>query len=104
MGLPEVTLGLNPGYGGTQRLTRLAGKVKALELILTGKMIGAKEAMTMNLLNHTIGENDELLPFCRSLMGDILKNAPLALQAAIRAVNDCADPSDRKSTRLNSSH
>src|SRR3546814_16274157 len=93
MGLPEVTLGLNPGYGGTQRLTRLAGKVKALELILTGKMIGAKEAMMMNLLNHTIGENDELLPFCRSLMGDILKNAPLALQAAIRAVNDCADHS-----------
>lgn len=93
MGLPEVSLGLIPGYGGTQRLTRLAGRGKALELILTGKMISADEALKINLLNHTLGERDELLPFCTALLGDMLKNAPLALAAAIRAVNDGAHPS-----------
>lgn len=92
MGLPEVSLGLIPGYGGTQRLSRLAGKGKALELILTGKVVDAREALKMHLVNHTVGENDELLPFCRNLLKDMLKNAPLALAAAIRAVNDCFHP------------
>ncbi|QEC51796.1 enoyl-CoA hydratase [Anseongella ginsenosidimutans] len=92
MGLPEVSLGLIPGYGGTQRLSRLAGKGKALELILTGKIIDASQALEMNLVNHTIGESDKLLPFCRDLLNDMLKNAPLALAAAIRTVNDCFHP------------
>lgn len=89
MGLPEVSLGLIPGYGGTQRLTRLAGKGKALEMILTGKAIGAEEALKLQLLNHTVGDPDELLPFCMELFEDILDKAPLALTAAIKAVNAC---------------
>lgn len=91
MGLPEVSLGLIPGYGGTQRLSLLAGRGKALELILSGRMIDTEEALQWKLLNHVVKNARELLPFCRALLKDILKNAPLALGAAIRAVNACFD-------------
>src|SRR3569833_1022373 len=86
MGLPEVTLGLIPGYGGTQRLTRLVGKGRAMELILTGDMITAQEALQYGLVNHVVTQ-DELLPKAESLMNKILSRAPLALAAAIGAVN-----------------
>lgn len=92
LGLPEVSLGLIPGYGGTQRLSMLAGRGKALELILTGKMITAQEALELKLLNHLSPDKGELLPLCNRILGEMLKNAPLALAAAIRAVNACFDP------------
>lgn len=91
MGLPEASLGLIPGYGGTQRLSRLAGQGKALEMILRGNMIDTREAQRINLLNHITETRAELLPYCRDLLQGILRNAPLALSAAIRAVNDCFD-------------
>ena len=86
MGLPEVTLGLIPGYGGTQRLTRLVGKGRAMEMILTGDMITAQDALQYGLVNHVVTQ-DELLPKAEAIMNKILSRAPLALAAAIGAVN-----------------
>ncbi|RYY34812.1 MAG: enoyl-CoA hydratase [Sphingobacteriaceae bacterium] len=86
MGLPEVTLGLIPGYGGTQRLTKLVGKGKALELILTADMITAADALQVGLVNHVVGQ-DTLLQKAEEIMNKILLRAPLAVASAIKAVN-----------------
>src|ERR1700753_983814 len=82
MGLPEVTLGLIPGYGGTQRLTQLIGKGKAMEMILTADMITADEALQIGLVNHVVSQ-DELLIRAEAIMDRILSRAPLAVEAAI---------------------
>lgn len=86
MGLPEVTLGLIPGYGGTQRLTRLVGKGKALELIMTADMITAAEAYQLGLVNHVVSQ-DGLLTKAEEILQKILAKAPLAIASAIKAVN-----------------
>lgn len=86
MGLPEVTLGLLPGYGGTQRLAQLIGKGKAMEMILTADMITAVEAQQFGLVTHVACPED-LLPKAEELLQKILTRAPLALASAIRAVN-----------------
>ncbi|RVT98393.1 enoyl-CoA hydratase [Mucilaginibacter limnophilus] len=86
LGLPEVTLGLIPGYGGTQRLTHLVGKGKALEMILTADMITADEALQHGLVNYVVPQT-ELLPKAEDIMQKILLRAPLAVAAAIKAVN-----------------
>ncbi|AMR31224.1 enoyl-CoA hydratase [Mucilaginibacter sp. PAMC 26640] len=89
MGLPEVTLGLIPGYGGTQRLTQLVGRGKALELIMTADMITAQQAQQWGLVNHVVPPTDLLLK-AEEILTKILTRAPLALAAAIRAVNASA--------------
>ncbi|MBS1527467.1 MAG: enoyl-CoA hydratase/isomerase family protein [Bacteroidetes bacterium] len=86
MGLPEVSLGLIPGYGGTQRLTRLVGRGRALEMILTGDMITAEDAHGFGLVNH-VTSTEELLPAAEAIMSRILSRAPLALASAIAAIN-----------------
>ena len=86
MGLPEVSLGLIPGYGGTQRLTRLVGKGKALEIILTADMITAAEAYQYGLVNQVVSQ-DDLLTKAEEILNRILLRAPLALASAIKAVN-----------------
>jgi enoyl-CoA hydratase len=86
MGQPEVTLGLIPGYGGTQRLTQLVGKGKALELILTADMITAAEALQLGLVNHVVIAED-LLSKAEEILNKILLRAPLAIASAITAVN-----------------
>ncbi|WPR72300.1 enoyl-CoA hydratase-related protein [Flavobacterium sp. NG2] len=86
MGLPEVTLGLIPGYGGTQRLPQLVGKGRAMEMILTAGMIPAEEAHRIGLVNHVVPQ-DELLAFCESIAQKIIKNAPIAISKAINAIN-----------------
>lgn len=86
MGLPEVSLGLMPGYGGTQRLTQLVGKGKALEMIMTADMITAAEAHQLGLVNHLVSQ-EELLPKAEELLNKILTRAPLAIAAAIKTVN-----------------
>jgi enoyl-CoA hydratase len=86
MGLPEVSLGLMPGYGGTQRLTQLVGKGKALEIIMTADMITAAEAYRLGLVNNLVPQED-LLPKAEELLNKILMRAPLAIAAAIKAVN-----------------
>jgi len=86
MGQPEVTLGLIPGYGGTQRLTQLAGKGRAMELIMTADMITAQDAYAFGLVNHVVPA-DQLIPKAEEILNKILQRAPLAVASAIKAVN-----------------
>lgn len=86
MGLPEVSLGLIPGYGGTQRLPQLIGKGRAMELILTAGMIDAHQALAYGLVNH-VTTQDELLTFCEKIASKITRNSPVAITAAIKAIN-----------------
>ena len=86
MGLPEVSLGVIPGYGGTQRLPQLVGKGRAMEMIMTAGMINAEEAKTYGLVNHVVPQA-ELLEFCKGIAGKIMKNSPAAITKAIKAVN-----------------
>ena len=91
LGLPEVTLGLIPGYGGTQRLTQLVGKGKALEMIVTADMINAVDAKQFGLVNYVVTQ-DQLLPKAEEILNKILQRAPLAIASAIRAVNASLNP------------
>ena len=86
MGLPEVSLGVIPGYGGTQRLSHLAGKGKAMEMILTAGMVDATEAYRIGLVNMVVPQ-DELMGTCRKMAGKMMRNSPMAMAAAIRSVN-----------------
>jgi enoyl-CoA hydratase len=86
MGLPEVSLGLIPGYGGTQRLPQLVGKGKAFEMIMTAGMIGSADALKSGLVNH-LTEPDDLIEFSYQLAEKILANSSQAIKAAIGAVN-----------------
>jgi enoyl-CoA hydratase len=86
MGLPEVSLGVIPGYGGTQRLPQLVGKGKAMEMIMTAGMIGAEEAKEWGLVNYVV-EQSELISFCEKLAEKITKNSSVAISAAIKAIN-----------------
>jgi enoyl-CoA hydratase len=85
-GQPEVKLGIVPGYGGSQRLARLVGKGRALELILTGEPVTAQEAYRIGLVNQ-VTPPGELLAAAEALARKILANAPLAVRFAIEAVN-----------------
>jgi len=86
MGQPEVNLGVIPGYGGTQRLTRLVGKGRALDLVLTGRIVKADEALAMGLVNRVV-PREELLDAARQLAGILVSKAPLALRYAMEAVH-----------------
>lgn len=86
MGLPEVSLGVIPGYGGTQRLPQLIGKGRAMEMIMTAGMIDANQALQYGLVNHVVSQ-EELLPFAESIAEKIKKNSSVAIAAAIRAIN-----------------
>lgn len=86
MGLPEVSLGVIPGYGGTQRLPQLVGKGKAMELIMTAGMLTAEEAKELKLVNYVVTQ-EELLAHCNSIAQKIIKNSPMAIRKAIKAVN-----------------
>jgi enoyl-CoA hydratase len=83
-GQPEVKLGLIPGYGGTQRLPRLVGRGRALQLLLTGEIIDAAEAFRLGLVNRVVAAGEgELLGAARAMMRQMLANGPLALAACI---------------------
>jgi enoyl-CoA hydratase len=86
MGLPEVSLGVIPGYGGTQRLPQLVGKGRAMEMIMTAGMIDAAQALQYGLVNH-VTKQEELLDFTKSLAKKIMNNSPVAIAAAIASVN-----------------
>ncbi len=86
MGLPEVSLGVIPGYGGTQRLPQLVGKGKAMEMIMTAGMISAADAKNCGLVNYVVTQ-EELIPLCEKLADKITKNSGTAISAAIKAIN-----------------
>lgn len=88
-GQPEVNLGLIPGYGGTQRLTMLVGKGKAMELMMTGNMIDAKEAKELGLINY-ITSPETLLEKTKEILQTILSKSPVAVSKVIAAVNACS--------------
>lgn len=85
-GQPEVNLGLIPGYGGTQRLTQLVGKGKAMELMMTGDIITADEALRVGLVNH-VTTPGQLMEKCREIMRKITSKAPLAVGMIVDCVN-----------------
>lgn len=86
MGLPEVSLGVIPGYGGTQRLAQLVGKGKAMEMIFTAGMLTAEEAKEWGLVNHVCAQ-DELIATCEKIAFKIARNSSVAIGYAIKAVN-----------------
>ena len=86
MGLPEVSLGVIPGYGGTQRLPQLVGKGKAMEMIMTAGMISAEDALSCGLVNH-ITTQEALLPLAEKIASKIMRNSSVAISGAINAVN-----------------
>lgn len=86
MGLPEVSLGVIPGYGGTQRLPKLIGKGRAMEMIMTGGMIGTEQALSYGLINHMFAQ-EQLIPQCKKIAEKIIQNSPVAISKAIKAIN-----------------
>ncbi|WP_199137627.1 enoyl-CoA hydratase/isomerase family protein [Pedobacter sp. ASV12] len=86
LGLPEVTLGLIPGYGGTQRLTQLVGKGRAMEMIATADMVTAEKAAQMGLVNEVVPQT-MLIAKAEEILGKIKLRAPLAVASAIKAIN-----------------
>src|ERR1700746_2070753 len=90
LGQPEVKLGIIPGYGGSQRLPRLVGKGIAMQLLLTGEMISAQEALRIGLVNEVTAPAD-LIPRAEAIAQKIIANAPLAIQYAMEAVNHGLD-------------
>ncbi len=86
MGLPETSLGVIPGYGGTQRLAQLVGKGRAMEMILTAGMIDAETAKMYGLVNHVVPQ-DDLYSAYMTIATRIMKNSPVAIGKAIEAVN-----------------
>ena len=86
MGLPEVSLGVIPGYGGTQRLPQLVGKGRAMEMIMTAGMIDAPTALNYGLVNH-ITTQEELLLLAQKIASKITRNSSIAISSAIVAIN-----------------
>jgi enoyl-CoA hydratase len=101
-GQPEVNLGLIPGYGGTQRLTRFIGKGRAMELLMTGDLIDANEAYRIGLVNKVVPQAD-LLNECKKILSKISSKAPLAIEYTIEAVNKGENMSLNESLRFEAS-
>ena len=87
LGLPEVGLGIIPGYGGTQRLSRLVGRGHALDMVLTGRKVGAEEAARIGLVNRVVPEG-KALEAAKELAAKILVNGPVAVSLALRAIRE----------------
>jgi enoyl-CoA hydratase len=103
LGQPEVTLGLVPGGGGTQRLPRLIGKGRALQLILSGEMISAQEAYRIGLVNEVVAAVD-LIPRAEAILQKIGSNAPIAVKFALEATNNGLDASQAEGLLLEASY
>ncbi|HEX5004050.1 MAG TPA: enoyl-CoA hydratase-related protein [Gemmatimonadales bacterium] len=102
-GQPEVKLGIGPGYGGTVRLPRLVGKGRALDLLLTARMVGAEEALQMGLVNRVVPA-DKLMAESEALLAGILANGPLAVRLCIEAVDAGLEMSLDEALLLEANH
>jgi enoyl-CoA hydratase len=103
LGLPEVKLGIGPGYGGTQRLPRLVGKGRALELMLTGQPVDAAEAYRIGLVNKIVPQA-ELIGAAEAMMKVILANGPIALGFVIESVNRGMDTTLEEAFVIEANH
>lgn len=101
-GQPEVKLGIMPGYGGTQRLPRLVGKGRALQLILSGDTISAQEAYRIGLVNEIV-PNANLIPRAEAILQQIISNAPVGVKFSIEAVNKGLETSLDEGLRIEAS-
>jgi enoyl-CoA hydratase len=101
-GQPEVNLGIIPGYGGTQRLTQLIGRGKANELMMTGDMIGAEDAMALGLVNHVLPTKAEAMGKAEEIIAKIMDKAPLAIGMIVDCVNAAFLPENGYQTEANS--
>jgi enoyl-CoA hydratase len=101
-GQPEVKLGVIPGYGGTQRLPRLVGRGRALQLILSGAIIGAQEAYRIGLVNEIVPRT-ELISRAEAILAQMTANAPLAIRFALEAVNEGLETSQAEGLFIESS-
>jgi len=101
-GQPEVKLGLIPGGGGTQRMPRLIGKGRALQIILSGAIINASEAYRIGLVNEVVPAA-ELIPRAEALLGEISLNAPIAIRYSLEAVNKGMETSQAEGLALEAS-
>jgi len=102
-GQPEVSLGLVPGGGGTQRLPRLVGKGRALQLILSGEMISAQEAYRIGLVNEIVPAAD-LITRAEAILKRIASNAPIAVKYALEATNKGLETSQSEGLSLEASY
>ncbi len=102
-GQPEVKLGITPGFGGTQRLARLVGRGRALQLLLTGERINAQEALRIGLVNAVV-PGGELLAAATTMLGQMLANAPLAIALCIEAVDRGLDMGIDEGCALEANH
>ena len=102
-GQPEVKLGFVPGGGGTQRLPRLVGKGRALQLILSGEMIGAQEAHRIGLVNEVVAASD-LIARAEAILGQIAANAPIAVKLALEVANKGLETSQSEGLLLEASY
>ncbi|ALO24839.1 MULTISPECIES: enoyl-CoA hydratase-related protein [Leptospira] len=91
LGLPEVSLGLIPGFGGTQRLARLIGYARAIELVVTGDMITAEEGYRIGILNKLVKEGENILDFSKTIADSILKKGPHAIERVKRTIQQGLD-------------
>ena len=101
LGLPEVKLGIIPGYGGTIRLPRVVGRGRALEIILTGEMIDAQEAYRIGLVNRVVAQSD-LIASAEQMLRTIAANGPVAVALAIEAVDNSYHATTEDAQRLES--
>lgn len=90
LGLPEISVGIMPGWGGTQRTIQIVGKTKAMELVLSGETISADEALKIGLVSMIVPRED-LIPASERFLRRIIKNAPVAIKLAMEAINSAAD-------------
>ena len=93
-GFPQVTKGIIPGFGGTQRLTHVIGKTKALELLLTGDLLTAEEAKEFQLINHVVSYKEAIIKKSRELLYKIMNNMPLAVGGIITCINAAYNPDE----------
>jgi enoyl-CoA hydratase len=91
---PEVAMGIIPGFGGTQRLTHLIGKTKALELMMTGKQLAAAEAEELGIISHVASHREDLLQKSRELLHTIMAHAPLAVGMLVNCTNAAYNPDE----------
>jgi enoyl-CoA hydratase len=101
-GQPEVNLGIIPGYGGTQRLTLLVGRGKANELMMTGDLIGAEEALSLGLVNHVLTTKEEAIATAEKIAQKIMSKAPLAIGMVVDCVNAVFEEENGYQTEANS--